>query len=256
MLAYSVITLFIANTIEWKALLIIVGLYCVTHGYFKHKINNKLVIIAMNIVIVITGLSLLSHAIPWFHKVILLDAAKISENSSPFSMYLNIDKVIAGIILFINIGLYKDERIPDFKAIIWTIGLLIFCTVFLMSLGMLSGYIRFDFKIPEVLLIWCLINLFFVCFAEEVIFRGVIQNYLMQLFAHKYLSLAISSLIFGLMHFKGGVVYIILASIAGFFYGLTYQKTNRISCAIFMHFGFNLMHIIFFTYPSAIKIVS
>lgn len=66
----------------------------------------------------------------------------------------------------------------------------------------------------------------------------------------------LSSLLFGLAHFKAGLAYMIFASIAGAFYGLTYQKTRRILCSILVHFGVNLIHLIFFTYPATIKIIS
>jgi membrane protease YdiL (CAAX protease family) len=64
--------------------------------------------------------------------------------------------------------------------------------------------------------------------------------------------LAISSLLFGLDHYEGGLTYILLATIAGLFYGHTYWKTTKIETSISVHFSFNLTHFLFFSYPSMI----
>ncbi|MFU7503008.1 MAG: hypothetical protein ACE1S7_06395, partial [Candidatus Tisiphia sp.] len=34
-------------------------------------------------------------------------------------------------------------------------------------------------------------------------------------------------------------------------YGYTYDKTNRIICAMMVHFGLNLFHLMLFSYPAA-----
>ncbi len=65
-----------------------------------------------------------------------------------------------------------------------------------------------------------------------------------------YLALLIASLLFGTMHF-GGVKYTLLASVAGIFYGLIYQKTKSIEASIAAHFSLNLAHFTALTYPSA-----
>jgi membrane protease YdiL (CAAX protease family) len=89
--------------------------------------------------------------------------------------------------------------------------------------------------------------------AEEVIFCGFVQTHLKKFLNEKTnfrtLHITITSLIFGLAHFKGGVLYVILASICGWFYGYAYERTNRILCAMLVHFGLNLIHLTLFTYP-------
>ena len=59
----------------------------------------------------------------------------------------------------------------------------------------------------------------------------------------------IVSILFGLMHYMGGIKYIFLATIAGIGYGWIYNKTQYIESAIASHFCLNLVHFIFFTYP-------
>lgn len=254
-LASAIATAYIYGIIDYYGISAIMVFYTITHIYFQSDIVGKFAKLVL-LIIILTAIILLSfHMIPGFKNPLVIDRATISPRSIPFSMYLNFDKTIAGIILFMNSGLYNSEKLPDLKSLIITSKLLFLCSTILMILGLLSGYIEFDFKIPGILLLWCINNLFFVCLAEEVMFRGIIQNNLEQLLSNKHLSLALASLIFGLTHFKGGVSHILLTSIAGGFYGLAYQKTNRILCAMLVHFGLNLIHLILFTYPAAIKTI-
>lgn len=252
----SVVTAYFYGTIDYYGLSVIIGFYAITYTYFQRDITAKFTKLVLLIIILAITVLLSLHRIPGFKNALPIDLITISPHSIPFSMYLNFDKTIAGIILFMNTGLYNRETLIDAKSLMTTFKLLCLCVITLMSLALLCGYIEFDFKIPGILLLWCINNLFFVCMAEEVIFRGIIQNNLERLSSSKYLSLALASLIFGVAHFQGGIVYISLASIAGGFYGLTYQKTGRILCAMLVHFGFNLTHFIFLTYPLAIKIGS
>jgi membrane protease YdiL (CAAX protease family) len=50
-------------------------------------------------------------------------------------------------------------------------------------------------------------------------------------------------------HFQGGLVYMALACLAGFFYGFAFLKTNKIQSSILLHFAFNTIHFLLFTYP-------
>ena len=106
--------------------------------------------------------------------------------------------------------------------------------------------------------LWALNNLFFVCVAEECLFRGLIQgsltNLVPNIFRWKWLPLVVSSSLFGLDHYEGGLPYILLAAFAGIFYGYAYWKTNKIKSSIFVHFGLNFTHFLFFSYPSMIAV--
>jgi len=43
---------------------------------------------------------------------------------------------------------------------------------------------------------------------------------------------------------------VVLAAVAGIVYGYAYEKTQRIEASILCHFGVNIIHFIFFTYPA------
>ncbi len=96
------------------------------------------------------------------------------------------------------------------------------------SLAYIMNFVAIDIKFSNMIFIWIFANLFFVCVAEEALFRGFMQkNIQSKLSNFKYgnsISLILVSLIFGLAHFPGGLNYIILSTIAGLFYGYVYQK--------------------------------
>ncbi|HCM46338.1 MAG TPA: hypothetical protein DIS98_02100 [Colwellia sp.] len=49
--------------------------------------------------------------------------------------------------------------------------------------------------------------------------------------------------------FLGGFSYMLLATLAGFLYGLVYLSTGKIWYAILTYFLFNMVHLVLFTYP-------
>ena len=63
-----------------------------------------------------------------------------------------------------------------------------------------------------------------------------------------YISLFISAFLFGIVHTTGGPALMLLAFIAGIGYGFAYHKGGIIA-SVLTHFGFNLLHFLFFTYP-------
>ena len=123
----------------------------------------------------------------------------------------------------------------------------------ILPVVLILGYAEFEPKFPNFTIVWALVNLIFVCTAEEALFRKLIQEKIDRLpsFNQSYVvTILISSLIFGLAHFKGGLPYIGLATIAGLFYGHIFHTTKRIEGPILLHFTFNFTHFLLFTYPS------
>jgi membrane protease YdiL (CAAX protease family) len=251
----SILTALFYGTIDYRGLFSLMGLYAITYFYFQPNNLGKNIKAFLGIsILIITGFFLF-HMVPGFKNDLVINQVAISPISIPFSMYLNFDTTIIAVILFINSNLYKSEKPFGRKSSLITLKLLFLCASTLMISGLLANYIQRDIKFSDVLGIWFINNLFFVCFAEEVVFRGIIQNKLNTLFTHRYIIIILSSLLFGLRHYKGGIIYILLSTVAGCFYGLAYQKTNRILCAMIVHFGLNFIHFIFFTYPALNKMI-
>lgn len=209
------------------------------------------------------AISFASHFIPGFHNLRVFSGLIITPTATPFNMYLNFDKTIAAVILVATSGLLL-RQVGSFslKFIKESSIVAVLCVSLLVPLGILAGYVNFEPKFPDSFWLWAFNNLLFVCFAEEVIFRGIIQNYLMQ-FAMRwkmspFIPILVSAVLFALLlpgHLQGGPVFIALATISGLFYGYAYQRTHRLESAILVHFLVNLSHFLFFSYPMLSSVI-
>ena len=76
---------------------------------------------------------------------------------------------------------------------------------------------------------------------EEILFRSLIQNWLMQKFGSTTTVLVVASLIFGCAHINNGPQafpnwrYVILATIAGFAYGKVFQRASSVIASMTLH---------------------
>jgi membrane protease YdiL (CAAX protease family) len=80
----------------------------------------------------------------------------------------------------------------------------------------------------------------FIAVAEELFFRGMLQNLLEKTMANKYAARAVASAIFGLSHIYHGFPnwrYVIMAAIAGWFYGTAWHSRRNIVAACVVHAG-------------------
>jgi membrane protease YdiL (CAAX protease family) len=94
--------------------------------------------------------------------------------------------------------------------------------------------------------------LFFTAWPEEFLFRGLLQNMLARASNSKLTGWWNASILFGLSHITNmgfpNWKYVILASIAGFFYGWTWLKTGSIFASALVHAGVDVLwHFLFQT---------
>jgi CAAX protease family protein len=94
--------------------------------------------------------------------------------------------------------------------------------------------------------------LFFTAWPEEFLFRGLLQNMLSRASNSELAGWWTASTLFGLSHITNmgfpNWKYVILASIAGFFYGWTWRKTGSIFASALVHAGVDtLWHFLFRT---------
>lgn len=202
--------------------------------------------------IVATALAL--HMLPGFNNVPLIESTRISPDGFPYTLYLNFDKALIGIFL-LGFGAYLNvEKQRPAQSLRIYAGVTGLTASVLLPVSVLGGYVAFDPKLSPHLLSWAFSNLFITCLSEEAFFRGFIQLNLQRALrrhAHGHrTALLVAALLFGLAHFQGGTTYVVLASIAGIGYGLSYQLTGRIEAAMLTHFSVNLLHFLFFTYPA------
>lgn len=252
-LALSVILGIVTEQLEIITIIPIILLASAAYYSQAEKARTIMHVLA-GIVVFILSVGLTAHLLPGFHNLKVIDQVKISNDAIPYTMYLNFDKTMVGIfILGFSHQLIssKAEWLLLFNKLKWKAPALI---IVLMCLVFISGFVRFDFKIPSHIFIWGITNLLFVCTAEEAFFRGFVQKNL-SLMMRKikygdYFAILIAAILFGLAHYAGGTRYMILATVAGVGFGWVYLTTRRIEGSILVHFGLNLTHFIFFTYPA------
>ena len=128
----------------------------------------------------------------------------------------------------------------------WKTGLreLLFFAPIVIAAGIALGFIHPHANRPSVgaaVLRWLLIFLF-TAVPEELFFRAWLQN-LLERRAGRLPALAFASIIFGLSHFnkrlRPGVhfnwQYVLLASIAGIFYGRAWRENRRVPASSITH---------------------
>jgi len=219
---------------------------------FNHK--NKIIRSLSSIASACIVVALFMHLAPGFINARIASGIKLTPDSIPYSLYLNFDKAIAGFII-LWLGFSSINKV-NFSNNVLVSSLLVsaFAVVALMFLSIFANYVKLEPKWDNLFYIWALNNLIFVCVAEEMLFRGLIQNILVSIMTRlkhgKVIALITASIIFGISHIQGGILYTGIAAVTGLFYGGVYLQTNRIESGIIVHFLVNTIHFIFFSYPA------
>lgn len=227
------------------------GLFCFIYPNPKYLLVYR---IPAGLCVLALSFLLISHSLPGFNNWLILHNVQISEDAIPFTMYFNFDKTLVGLFI-LGFGHQLIHRkkawLEMFKSLI---PMILSILIIIMVLSYLFYYVHFDPKLPKSIFVWALANLFFVSTSEEAFFRGFIQKYLRKWLINfpygKWLAVVLAAMIFGAIHYPGGIKYVVLASITGIAYGWVYERTQRIEASIITHFLLNLIHFLFFTYPA------
>ncbi len=120
-----------------------------------------------------------------------------------------------------------------------------FVSPIVIALGIALGFLHWHAVIPSPLKYvgaW-LFTFLFIAVPEELFFRGLVQNLLERRLGAK-LGLAITSVLFGLSHFNkrlgpAGIGfnwrYVLLATLAGIFYGRAWRARRRVLASAITH---------------------
>lgn len=249
-LGVTLISAVVFSALDLLGLLIILGLLIA--AFFGNKLESTLIKNIITSLVVVLCIALAAHLLPGFNNLLILDSVTKSENSIPFSLYLNIDKpfIIFALLLLFPTLLNNKKPLTllgiDTKTKLASLTFVSFIVIF--SLAILASLIKVEPITPSWWWIFALNNLLLTCVAEEVFFRRFIQQKLSQRFT-PVIGLVTASLLFGLAHFAGGISYMLIASIAGFVYGLVYCNTGKLWLAILAHLLLNMLHLLLFSYP-------
>lgn len=158
-----------------------------------------------------------------------------------FSKMLLLDAGIYGFLAIrrLNgVGFDLRLRVADVR-----IGLreLVFYAPLAIALGLSLGFLHFHAQIPtvaRVVLGW-IFTFFFIAIPEELFFRGWIQNLLERRLGRRW-ALLTTAILFGLSHFNKRAVnfnwrYVLLAAIAGIFYGRAWRQERRVGASAITH---------------------
>jgi membrane protease YdiL (CAAX protease family) len=110
-----------------------------------------------------------------------------------------------------------------------------------VALGLLLGFLHFHAYVPavyRVVLAW-VFTFFFIAVPEELFFRGWMQNLLERRVGRGW-ALATTAVLFGLSHFNKRAVhfnwrYVVLAGLAGIFYGRAWRQERRVGASAVTH---------------------
>ena len=125
----------------------------------------------------------------------------------------------------------------------WKIGLRewIFYTPIAVGLGLALGFLHWHERVdrPQLLPLAWLFTFFFIALPEEIYFRGWMQN-LLERRLGRTASLLVTAVIFGLSHFNKRAAifnwrYVLLAAIAGVFYGRAWRAERRTGASAITH---------------------
>jgi hypothetical protein len=186
--------------------------------------QDFLVLLVLGIVV---EFRLFEHAWPKglgsFNRLILLDAALYG--------FLIIRRLS-------GVGFHFVPQVSDAKN-----GLreLLFYAPVALLLGLSLGFLHMHWLMPSLakfVVSW--ISIFFViAVLEESYFRGLLQNLLERRIGRGW-ALLVASVIFGLSHFNKGAThfnwrYVLLASLAGIFYGRAWRAERRLVASAITH---------------------
>jgi len=233
------------QVLDWRALAFLAVLAIIAGVYYKF--SDKALRTMLEILLLLASVGLMLHLIPGFHNLRVLDGVRMGPESAPLTMYYNFDKALVPFVLLICLkSLLTTDTRPHTKPLYW---LMLAVTVpVLLMVAVVLGGLKIELHHPEWLFQFVLANIFFVSLAEEALFRGYLQQRLSSVM-HPVLALIIASLLFGGLHYAGGSLMVIFATLAGLIYGLAWMLSGRLWVAVLFHVGLNLCHLLFFTYP-------
>lgn len=110
-----------------------------------------------------------------------------------------------------------------------------------IALGLLLGFLHLHAYIPtvsHVVLGW-IFTFFFIAVPEELFFRGWMQNLLERRLGRRW-ALLTTAVLFGLSHFNKRAAhfnwrYVVLAALAGIFYGRAWRQERRVGASAITH---------------------
>lgn len=234
---YFVLTL-PCGTFHWQLALVLVAIpvlvTLVLHSWPKPANWADLVVLAS--IGLAIDLGLLSHG--WLFG--LNDMALWPGGLGGFPKMMMANVALYGYLVIKplhGVGYDLTPRLGD-----WKIGLreFLYYAPIVLTLGILLGFIHWQGLMakPQQFPAAWIFTFIFVALPEELFFRGLVQN-LLERHMTRGRALLLASVLFGLSHFNKGAAfnwhYVILATIAGIFYGRAWRAQRRLFASSITH---------------------
>lgn len=163
-----------------------------------------------------------------------------------FIVSLNFEKILAAILLAAYLYHPKLSLRYWQKVFVsaWSILFLVYVALLFPLIILL--HLTTNFNIGSNHLSTLLLNVFLVSFAEEVLFRGVLQNWVTQIIRIKigvsasWIAVLLVTVLYGISHLKFGFFITFFSMLVGGAYGYIYWKSGKIEVAILTHLAFSL----------------
>lgn len=190
-------------------------------------------------------LALAAHAVPGFSATPLWPARQLSVDAAPYALRLSWDKLLVGVTL-LAWWLGQSVQRPALSSGVWLTAALTLLAVPLLAVTL--GVVGWQPKWPEQLWLWLAVNLGVAVLAEELLFRGLLQRYLVG-WLGAWAGIGLTTLLFAAVHLPFSPLFALVAGVAGLGYGLIFHFSGRISLAIALHGAVNLLHLLLLSYP-------
>ena len=200
---------------------------------------------------------LIIHKLPGYQGLLIAENIALKAGSLPASFYLNVDKALFSWSALCFVPLIKRSFPSNIRVRWWMPVLLVPCGIgAVVMIAVSTGIVAWQVAVPAWFPLLALSNLINTCVAEELLFRGLLFKFVtnklpatLSSTARNFMILTITSAVFGLAHFAGGISYMIVATVAGLLYGAMYLLTGRIVFAVLTHWLLNITHMLVLTYP-------
>lgn len=177
-----------------------------------------------------------------------------SPDTVPYNLFFKFDKLALGVLILWVLGRHaRTVFVPLTRsAALQVMAILLGCSALLMVTAVGIHYVRVDVGLSANGAAWALDNLVLVAFGEEAFFRAYLfENLQRRKFFQRNVPalIAVTAILFGLVHFRGGLPYIALATVSGVFFGLGYRAAG-LAGSVAVHFFVNAIHFVAFSYPA------
>lgn len=196
-------------------------------------------------VALLLSLALGAHWLPGFVPLPLSDALVYSPDAKPVLLRLSWDKVLVGLGLLVWWVQQPRDTAAHWPAVA---KVSVLTLLMVPAVAWALNLVGWQPKWPPQFGLWLALNLFGAVLAEELVFRGLLQTWLVQRMG-ALAGIGITALLFGAVHAPFSPMFAVVAGLAGLGYGAAFHLSGRLWPAMALHLAVNVCHVLLLTYP-------